>query len=163
MARELLLLALTAGAMACSKPDQAAEGAGATTAAGAAPSGAPSTAARAEPPLAGKDFYRIDAAPIAECKAGTSCQVELQLTAMGDYKVNKDYPFKFIADETPGISVHGTGSFAHQGKQSGAMTVKFHVDTAGTAQLAGTFKMSVCTEATCEIEEPKIALSIPVK
>lgn len=159
MARELLLIAIAAGAMACSKAERAPEGASGKA---GAPSASPSAASRTEPPLAGKDFYRIDAAPLAECKAGTACQVELLLTAMGDYKVNKDYPFKFIADEKPGLSVHGNGSFAHQGKQSGALTVKFHADAAGTAQLAGTFKLSVCTEATCEIEEPKIALSIPV-
>jgi hypothetical protein len=166
MVRELLLIALAAGAMACSKAEKSPEGAGASTVGASGVSGkadVPSGAARTEPPLAGKDFYRIDTAPLAECKAGTSCQVELRLTALGDYKVNKDYPFKFLAEEQPGISVDGTGSFAHQGKQSGAMTVKFQVDTAGTAQLAGTFKLSVCTEATCEIDEPQIAFSIPVK
>ena len=159
MARELLLIAIAAiaaGAAACSKAEKSSEGAA------AAGGSAPSAAAPTEPPLASKDFYRIDAAPIAACKAGAACQVELRLTAMGDYKVNKDYPFKFIADEKPGVSVHGNGSFAHQGKQSGALTVKFHADAAGTAQLTGTFKLSVCTEATCEIEEPKIALAIPV-
>jgi hypothetical protein len=154
MVRELLLIAIAAGAIACSKAENSSKGAPAAT--------APAAAASTVPRLAGKDFYRIDAAPIAECKAGAACQVELRLTAIGDYKVNQDYPFKFIADEQPGLSVHGTGSFAHQGKQSGALTVKFHASAAGIAQLAGTFKLSVCTEATCEIEEPKIALSIPV-
>jgi hypothetical protein len=129
---------------------------GDTTAAPAAPSG---------PPLAGEDFYRVDAAPLPECAVGKACEVTLVLTALGEYKVNKDYPFKFVADpaKVSGGAVDGNGAFSHQGKQGGQMKVSFRPDAAGTAQLAGTFKLSVCTEATCEIAEPQIALAVPVK
>lgn len=157
MARELPLLmaaAVSLGLAACSRTDG---GAGKTAAPGAA------AAVPSAPPLAGKEFYRIDAAPLPTCAAGVECEVVLTLTSLGDYKVNEEYPFVFDADATPGLSVDGRGSFARTGKQSGKMTVKLRADAAGTAQLAGVFKLSVCTEATCEIDEPKIALAIPVQ
>jgi hypothetical protein len=172
MARERLLITLLgAGALlavtACSRSSDGGSSAksgakaesqakGDVAAAAAAPSG---------PPLAGEDFYRVDAAPLPECAVGKACEVTLVLTALGEYKVNKDYPFKFVADEKAlrGGAIDGNGAFSHQGKQGGHMTVSFRPDAAGTAQLAGTFKLSVCTEATCEIAEPQIALAVPVK
>ena len=79
MARELLLIALVAasGCARCSRSEPA-EAAG--------------------KPLAGKAFYRLDAGPQPPCARGATCEARLVLTALGDYHVNKDYPFKFVGD-----------------------------------------------------------------
>src|SRR5688572_29860246 len=103
MARELIILALVA---ACSR-DKPADRA-------PAPS--------AGPPLASAAFYRIDAGPRTPCAAGATCEARLVLTALGDYKVNQDYPFKFVAEPSPALAVEGTGTFAFDDARNGTMT-----------------------------------------
>lgn len=159
MARELLLSALAVLAAGGCKD---APGEGATTASHAPAKTATAPVPADQPPLAGKENFRIDAVPAAECAAGKPCEAQLLLTALGAYKVNKDYPFKFVADATPGVNIDGTGEFAPEGKQRGVMKVHFRAEAAGTARLEGTFKLSVCTEDTCAIEEPKIAFGVPI-
>lgn len=117
----------------------------------------------ASPPLAAKEFFRVDAAPSQPpCVAGTACEARLVLTALGDYKVNDEYPFKLVADATPGIAVEGTGKFTPEGK-TGTMAVAFRADKPGTAKLTGTFKLSVCNDHNCQIEAAKIAFDVSVK
>ena len=113
-------------------------------------------------PLAGKAFYRIDAGPPAACAQGATCEARLVLTALGDYHVNKDYPFKFVGEPAPAPPVDGEGAFAIDDARHGTMTVKFRPAAAGTAVLVGTFKLSVCSDDTCEIETPRIELAVPV-
>ena len=141
MARELLLIALV---VACGRDKQA----------------APVIAIGA--PLASKPFYRVDAGPWSACASGTTCEARLVLTALGDYHVNKDYPFKFVGDPAPAIAVDGDGSFALDDARNGTMTIKFRPTAAGTAKLTGTFKLSVCSADTCEIETPRLELAVPV-
>jgi hypothetical protein len=140
MARELLLIAVVA---ACGR-DKA-----------AAPPGA-------GPPLASKAFYRVDAPPQAPCANGSTCEARLVLTALGDYHVNKDYPFKFVGEPPPAAPVDGEGAFSLDGTKQGTMTVKFRPTAPGTATLVGAFKLSVCSDDTCEIETPRLELVIPV-
>ena len=84
------------------------------------------------------------------------------LTALGDYHVNKAYPFKFVGDPEPAPTLDGTGTFALGDATHGTMTVKLRPAAPGTAKLSGTFKLSVCSDETCEIETPKIELAVPV-
>jgi hypothetical protein len=142
MARELLLIALVAaaGCGRCSKSESA-------------PAGGK--------PLAEKAFYRLDAGPPAACASGATCEARLVLTALGDYHVNKDYPFKFVGDPAA-IPVDGTGSFAIDDAKHLTMTIRFRPTAAGTAKVTGQFKLSVCSDDTCEIETPTLELAIPV-
>lgn len=138
MARELLLIALAAG---CSRESKA------------VPTGAP---------LAAKPFYRIDPGGQTPCKTGTVCEARLALRALGDYHVNKDYPFKFVGDPPPAPALDGEGAFAIDDARTATMTIKFRPTAPGTAKLVGTFKLSVCSDDQCEIETPKITLDVPV-
>jgi hypothetical protein len=142
MARELLVIALVAagGCGGCSKSESA-------------PTGAP---------LAGKAFYRVDPGPAAPCASGSSCEVRVVLTALGDYHVNKDYPFKFVGDPAAPVAPEGEGSFALDGAKRGTLTIKFRPAAAGSAKVIGNFKLSVCSDDTCEIESPKLELTVPV-
>lgn len=146
MARELIALALAA---ACA-------------AAGCRKAGEGKPGEPAGKPLAGKAFYRIDAGPPVACAPGAACEARLVLTALGDYHVNQDYPFKFVGEPAPAVPVDGEGAFAIDDAKHGTMTVKFHPAAAGTAKLVGTFKLCVCTDDTCEIETPRIELAVPV-
>lgn len=113
-------------------------------------------------PLAGKPFYRIDAGAQARCAAGAMCEVPLVLTALGDYHVNKDYPFKFVGDPEPAPPVDGDGRFAFGDTRHGTLTVTLRPAAPGTVTLAGTFKLSVCNDDNCQIETPRIELVVPV-
>jgi hypothetical protein len=142
MARELVLIALV---VACGRDTPANPGAPA-----------------AGPPLASKAFYRVDAGPMTPCARGTTCEARLVVTALGDYHVNKDYPIKFVGDPAPALPLDGDGAFALDDEKHGTMTIKFHPAAPGPAKLVGTFKLSVCSDETCEIEAPKIELTVPV-
>src|SRR5215510_11159110 len=93
-------------------------------------------------PLASKPFYRIDAGALPRCATGAACQVPLVLTALGDFHVNKDYPFKFVGDPAPATPIDGDGTFVLGDAKHGTLTVTFHPAAVGTAKLVGTFKLS---------------------
>ena len=126
------------------------------------PAPAPDRAA-SQTVLAEKAFYRIEPGPRTPCSPGAACEAFLAFSALGDYHVNDRYPFKFIADPVPGVAVDGTGTFTLDDAKHGMMKVAFRATKHGPARLAGTFKLSVCTDDVCEIEEPKLAFEIPVE
>lgn len=148
MARRALVLGVAglALAAACKREEPAAQ---------ATPTAAPAAA-----PLAAKPFYRLDAVP-ASCAAGRPCEAKVVLTALGAYHVNKDYPFKFLPDAASPLT--GAPAFAHDDATHGTLTLTFQPAAAGTTTLTGTFKLSVCSDDTCEIEKPQIAVQIAVK
>ncbi|HSK03547.1 MAG TPA: hypothetical protein VK932_19985, partial [Kofleriaceae bacterium] len=123
----------------------------------AAPATAPGSSgdAAVPPPLAGNAFYRIDAGPQTPCTAGAPCEARLVLSALGAYKVNRDYPFKFVAEPAPGLAVDGPGAMTFDDAKTGTLTIRFRAARGGPARLTGTFKLSVCTDEECQIEEPK--------
>lgn len=144
MARELLLIALAAALCAACKKS------------GSEPAPISGT------PLASKAFYRVDAGALTPCAIGSTCEARFVLTALGDYHVNKDYPFKFVGDPPPSTPLDGDGAFALDGEKRGTITVKFRPNAQGTAKVAGQFKLSVCSEDKCEIEAPTLELAVPV-
>lgn len=107
--------------------------------------------------------YRVDVAPPATCLHGTVCEAKLVLVALGDFKVNAEYPFKFVGDVTPGLAFEGSGTFAHADAKTGTLTIRFRPAAAGTAKIAGAFKLSVCTAEVCEIEAAKVAFDVAVR
>jgi hypothetical protein len=121
----------------------------------ASPSGDNAVASEAAP-------FRVDVTPPATCARATTCEATVALVALQGFKVNADYPFKFVGDTGPQISFDGTGTFTHGDKHSGTMTIKFRSEQAGTIKVSGTFKLSVCTEEVCKIEQPKITFDVPV-
>ncbi len=119
-------------------------------------------AGTAQAPLAQKEFFRVDvAANQPACQVEAPCEARLILTALGDYHVNENYPFKLEAT-APDITVDGTGSFEPNGK-TGTMALAFRASKPGTAKLAGTFKLSVCNDDNCQIEAAKVAFEVPVR
>lgn len=105
--------------------------------------------------------FRVDVAPPAKCAAAAPCEAKVTLTALADYKVNEEYPFRFVADQSSTIIVDGA-RFARDTAKTGTLTIKFRAQSAGAAKVTGTFKLSVCTKDVCKIEAPKIAFTVPV-
>lgn len=172
-----------------------------TQVAAAAPSGAPSAASSSAPPSAaaaapvtaldagrpkdggavpalkpaskqitGKNFALDITAP--GCRAGEPCTMAIKLATSGDYHVNKEYPYKFIATPAPGVVFLGksdanmftraSGDFVEQGEKTGTMTVRFKPSAAGPVKVAGKYKLSVCSADQCQIEEEMVELDVPV-
>jgi len=123
----------------------------------------PAMAAPPAQPGSDKPTFRVDITPPVRCARGATCALKLGLTALDGYKVNVDYPFKFVADASPQVTLEGTGTFASTGKQTGTLTVKFRPAASGKVRVAGTFKLSVCTDDVCKIEKPKVTVDVTVK
>jgi hypothetical protein len=176
-----LVLALLAAA-GCSKArDEASRGAPETLAiaAGSSGSGGGSTAA---PPsncahAACADNFYVDAVPAA-CTAGSPCVATLKLVATSGFHINDEYPYRFKADDAPGIRFLGTdasGASAFSkaagdwqktqdgdGK-TGVMTVKFVPEGQGDKTIAGTLKLSVCSPQSCLVDQQQVRASVSVK
>ena len=103
--------------------------------------------------------YRIDPLSQVVCTAGAPCEAKLVVTALGDYHLNDRYPFKFEADAQPGIAIE-SAVFSHDAATMGTMTIRFRSEKPGTARLAGTVRLCVCSDDTCDVETPKIALEV---
>ncbi len=164
MAARLALIVPVAAACGRDQPSATAPSASAPLASAPSASAPPASApAPGPPPLASKAFYRLDAAPLAPCAPGATCEVKLVLTALGDYHINKEYPFKFIGEPPPALPLDGEPSFAHDSDQRATLTLRVKPTAAGPTTLAGVFKLSVCSDDTCEIEKPKIELAVAVR
>lgn len=96
----------------------------------------------------------------------------LRIAATGDYHVNKEYPYKFTASASPGVTFLGNGDanvfsraagdFREDGEKAATMTVRFKPAAAGEAKVTGTYKMSVCSAENCQIEQQTVSLAVPV-
>lgn len=96
----------------------------------------------------------------------------LRLAVTGDYHVNKEYPYKFIAAAAPNVAFLGkgdanlftraAGDFSEQGEKAATMTVRFKPASAGNAKVSGNFKLSVCSADQCQISEQAVSLDVPV-
>ncbi|MEA2746833.1 MAG: hypothetical protein QOI41_976 [Myxococcales bacterium] len=161
-----------ASASAPAKPAPSAKGVTTTTAAsGTTATTAPPVALKpASSRLSGKNFVLDAASP--GCRVDTPCTMTLHITAAGDYHVNKEYPYKFIAAAAPGVQFLGsadantfsraTGDFRDDGEKAATLTVRFKPTAAGEARVSGTYKMSVCSAENCQIETPTVTLAVPV-
>jgi hypothetical protein len=153
-------LALAGGAC---KRTSSQESAGGAHAEGAAVKGArvpldplPAGAVR----VSGKNFH-VDVAPAASCATGgAACSVLADLTALSGFKVNKDYPYRFVPDPASQAVVDGEAAFAVTGTHTGRLMVPVKRDAPGAAQVSGTFKLSVCSADVCQIEDAVLTVAL---
>jgi hypothetical protein len=157
------LLLLLAGA-ACSKAREVASQGTSETQALAAPQAGCGHAVCA-------DNFFVDAAP-ATCTAGAPCSFVLKLVATGAFHVNDEYPYRFKADDAPGVSFQGSDASGKNGfskpagdwqktdEKTGMMTVKFVSTDPGTKTIGGTLKLSVCSAQACLLEQRQVAANV---
>jgi hypothetical protein len=115
-------------------------------------------------------------ANVAACHPGAECKIELQLQAVGEFHVNKEYPYKFKAADAAGVEYLGrdpagknvfskaAGDFAlnPSNEKVGTMTLKFKAAHAGNVTIAGQFKLSVCSAANCMLETAEVSVPVAV-
>jgi hypothetical protein len=116
--------------------------------------------------------YTVDASNPGTCKAGADCAVSLRFQTTGEFHVNDDYPYRFTANDAPGVQFLGsdgggtfskkTGDFQKANATSAVMNVRFRAAAAGTAAIAGTFKVAYCTDTACTPTTQSVALSVPI-
>ncbi len=124
--------------------------------------------------------FTVDAEPDGECKA-TGCNVKVTVAAVNGFHVNKEYPYKFKADDAAGLEFQGTdaggknvfskaaGDFKLDaddaklgGPARGFMSVRFKAKSGGT-KITGKLKLSVCNAANCQMETQDLAIPVTVK
>jgi hypothetical protein len=107
------------------------------------------------------DAFRVEHDPVVACARATPCEARLVLHALEPFKVNTDYPTKFVADPAPGIAIDGTGTFA-PAETTGVLTLRMQCSEPGETILTGKFKFSVCTDDVCKIEDSNVKLLVRV-
>jgi hypothetical protein len=108
--------------------------------------------------------FRVDTVPPATCgrAAAAPCAVELRLNALGGFHVNRDYPFKFVAEPSPGVAHEPDPGLAFVDDQTAAMTVRFRAAAGeGPVRVLGTLKLSVCSDEKCVIEDVPVSVDVP--
>jgi hypothetical protein len=103
--------------------------------------------------------YRVDPPAKLACTANATCEAKLVVTALGDFHLNDKYPFKFDPDARPGIAIE-SATFSRDAATTGTMTIRFRTDKPGVEKLAGTLRLCVCTDNTCDVETPRIAVDV---
>jgi hypothetical protein len=122
----------------------------------------------------GSNFF-IDAVPPADCVSGANCAMTLSLVATGEYHINDDYPYKFKADDVPQVAFQGTdpagpkvfskqaNNWQKSAPQKGAMNVVFQATDKGSKNITGVFKLSVCSDHDCQLEQTTVATAVNVR
>ena len=122
----------------------------------------------------GENFF-VDGAQSGDCAVGATCTVSLRLVATGDFHINDEYPYKFKADDVPGVTFLGTdaagpamfskaaNNWQKTGAQTGVMTLSFQGAEKGTKNVSGTFKLSVCSAQNCQLEQQPVSTAVAFK
>lgn len=108
--------------------------------------------------LASAPFFRLEA-EAAPCPRPGPCEVALVLSALGDYKLNKEYPFKLVPHAHSDVTARHIGRLERSGNQRGVMKLELDAP-ALPATFTGMFKLSVCTDDVCEIADPEISVAL---
>ena len=133
------------------------------------------TSAGAVQVASGNNF--VVKADVATCAANTECKIDLRLEAGSGFHVNKEYPYKFKATPTNGVTFLGkdpggvelfskaAGDFAldPSNEQVGTMTVRYKVANKGAVSISGTFKLSVCSAQNCQLEQASVTVPVTVQ
>lgn len=102
--------------------------------------------------------FHVDVVAQPGCTAGTTCAVLADVTSLGDFKVNPEYPHKFVpaAGSTPAPAATFTLTGVHRAR----LIVRLPRPSDAPLRVAGDLKLSVCNPDRCLIEVAPIAVAI---
>ncbi len=121
----------------------------------------------------GKSF-EIEARGPAACHVNTECAALVRLKALGGFHINKEYPYRFLAKANPAAKFAGkdpagsesfskaAGDFLIDSESEATLSVTFVPNRAGKMTIEGVYKMSVCSDEACEIEQSPISIDVTV-
>jgi hypothetical protein len=96
------------------------------------------------------------------CVEGSPCAIRIDLSALGPFHVNREYPFRFEPDPAFDARALPETPIAVKDDRTASYRVGFQPARAGALRVAGTFKLSVCTDEECRIENEPIAVDVQV-
>jgi len=125
--------------------------------------GAP--AARAAP-KAETESYTVTLSAQRSYKVGQPGFVELVIAAKPGFKINDQYPTKFVADPAPaGVTIPektlrgGRGAFT---PKRGVLKLKLIPSKRGSARISGNAAFSVCNETACIVGKKHLDVVVTI-
>ena len=103
--------------------------------------------------------FSVAVEPPASCAVGSACVARVQVTALGEFHVNRQFPYKIALVDSPGVATEQ--SFAVDTDQRGTVTLTCRPSVAGAGPVTGTLHLSVCSSETCVIEEVPVSVPLP--
>jgi hypothetical protein len=120
------------------------------------------------------DNFVLTATP-GPCKKDANCEIVLRLETQGSYHINDAYPYKF----TPGPTKNpegkpenvefakdtfskANGDFKKDAEKVGTLVIKYKAKAAH-AKVAGVYKMSVCSEQNCQLEQRDVVVDVDTR
>jgi hypothetical protein len=122
----------------------------------------------------GSNFF-LDVSPPTDCVVGATCNVTVKLVATGEFHINDEYPYKFKADDAPGVEFLGADAagknvfskvasdWQKKDEKSGVMKIAFRAADKGQKSVGGTFKLSVCSAQNCQLEQQPVQAAVAVR
>lgn len=98
-------------------------------------------------------------------KAGQQGELTASVNALGDYKLNEEYPYKFTLKDPPdGVSYPETSvrDVSKSGKTA-TVNIPFTADKPGNYTVSGVYALSVCTKENCVIEKVPLTANVKVE
>jgi hypothetical protein len=122
----------------------------------------------AVPQAVGQPSYReaafqLTLSPPETVEVGKPLVFQVVLEALGEYKVNEEYPIKFqfaARDGTKPVKMTVSREDAKLEKQRAELPLSVTIESAGKRQIAGKLSFSVCTEDRCLIEKRELAVDV---
>lgn len=125
----------------------------------------PAPPAEARPSWTEPNFTLVGTAP-APLTAGTTGAFELVLTPLGEYHVNREYPWTVTVSGPEGVRLPQptleSGSAAEMTDTIARFNVPFTATTPGTFHLVASVDFGICTDEGCQFETRAVAVDVTV-
>lgn len=127
---------------------------------------APAEAERAAPKLQSEvreEAFIVRARAAPNAAVGVPFDFTVTLEAQAGYKVNPEYPIKFIFDSLPAFAADPAILRKEQGtieEKKAELKGAVRLTGAGQALVSGKLSFSVCTDARCLIEKRDLSVSV---
>jgi hypothetical protein len=146
-----------------------------TDAGGPATVAAPASSSDKSDKAGGDGSYVLTTATVGDCRAGETCTATVRIEAQSVFHINDEYPYKLTATNVAGVDYQGTdasgknvfskaaGNFAKESAKVGVLTVKLKPQAKGAINVAGVYRLSVCSDATCKLDNPTVSFAVDAK
>lgn len=119
-----------------------------------------------ETTLAETDTYVVSASVPTGTAAGADAVVTINLLPKTGWKINQEFPTKLKVTAPEGVAVDkdtmAATDAATFSEKTAVFQLKVKAASAGTKEFAASFRFAVCTDATCDPKEAKLAWKLDV-
>ena len=112
--------------------------------------------------IIGKDHVIDVRVPSEGCVSGQPCAVSVEAIALGDFKINAEYPHLFVAGTPAGAAVTA-GAITSPEINVAQVPLTVTAAAPGPATISGELKFGVCNNDRCEIYETQVAVELAAR